>query len=251
MWWRMTLQHPRSSISKPSRRYRSSVSYRLAFVWAPRNCKDVCENTVKLFNCMSPKFRGLKTFNMWTLEIIDLKLYAILLKWIVLYNSEVFCWDLKFVDFLTHEIHKSKCATNMNDFTVRGTKLNYSFTASYYSWENILFEMELNTSKGKNTKYKSFVNVVGIYNITLDKNWKLESKFILHISHKIIQKKLYYCTVSETPFFIHTVYTTSNLNFIYKNKRAQRALGRSPEEKVKGQGENIYSGPLMLSTKYW
>ena len=35
------------------------------------------------------------------------------------------------------------------------------------------------------------------------------------------------------------------------NKRAQRALGRSPEEKVKGQGEAIYRGPLMLSTKYW
>jgi len=35
------------------------------------------------------------------------------------------------------------------------------------------------------------------------------------------------------------------------NKRAQRALGRSPEKKVKGQGEAIYRGPLMLSTKYW
>jgi len=33
------------------------------------------------------------------------------------------------------------------------------------------------------------------------------------------------------------------------NKRARRALGRSPEEKVKG--EAIYRGPLMLSTKYW
>jgi len=37
----------------------------------------------------------------------------------------------------------------------------------------------------------------------------------------------------------------------FGNKRAQRALGRSPEEKVKGQGEAIYRGPLMLSTKYW
>ena len=35
------------------------------------------------------------------------------------------------------------------------------------------------------------------------------------------------------------------------NKRAKRALGRSPEENVKGQGEAIYRGPLMLSTKYW
>ena len=38
---------------------------------------------------------------------------------------------------------------------------------------------------------------------------------------------------------------------IFKYKRAQRALGRSPEENVKGQGEAIYRGPLMLSTKYW
>ena len=38
---------------------------------------------------------------------------------------------------------------------------------------------------------------------------------------------------------------------IIENKRAQRALGCSPEEKVKGQGEAIYRGPLMLSTKYW
>jgi len=35
------------------------------------------------------------------------------------------------------------------------------------------------------------------------------------------------------------------------NKRAQRALGRSPEEKVKGHSGAIYRGPLMLSTKYW
>jgi len=35
------------------------------------------------------------------------------------------------------------------------------------------------------------------------------------------------------------------------NKRAQRALGRSPEEKLKGQNGAIYRGPLMLSTKYW
>jgi len=38
---------------------------------------------------------------------------------------------------------------------------------------------------------------------------------------------------------------------IFFNKRAQRALGRSPEEKAKGQGKAIYRGPLMLSTKYW
>jgi len=31
----------------------------------------------------------------------------------------------------------------------------------------------------------------------------------------------------------------------HTNKRAQRALGRSPEEKVKGQGEAIYRGPII------
>jgi len=35
------------------------------------------------------------------------------------------------------------------------------------------------------------------------------------------------------------------------NKRAQRALGCSPEENVKRHSGAIYSGPLMLSTKYW
>jgi len=34
------------------------------------------------------------------------------------------------------------------------------------------------------------------------------------------------------------------------NKRAQRTLGSSPEEKVKGHSGAIYRGPLMLSTKY-
>ena len=35
------------------------------------------------------------------------------------------------------------------------------------------------------------------------------------------------------------------------NKRAQRALGRSPEEKVKGHSGAIHRGPQILSTKYW
>jgi len=34
-----------------------------------------------------------------------------------------------------------------------------------------------------------------------------------------------------------------------ENKRAQRALGRSPEEKVKGHSGAIYRGPLMLQQK--
>ena len=37
-------------------------------------------------------------------------------------------------------------------------------------------------------------------------------------------------------------------NIVIENKRAQRALGRSPEEKVKGQSGAIYRGPLMLPT---
>jgi len=37
----------------------------------------------------------------------------------------------------------------------------------------------------------------------------------------------------------------------YSNKRAQRALGRSPKEKVKCHSGAIYRGPLLLSTKYW
>jgi len=30
----------------------------------------------------------------------------------------MFCWDLKFVDCPTHEIHKIKCPMNKNDSTV-------------------------------------------------------------------------------------------------------------------------------------
>ena len=36
----------------------------------------------------------------------------------------------------------------------------------------------------------------------------------------------------------------------YENIKAQRALGRSPEETVKGHSEAINRGPLMLYTKY-
>jgi len=44
----------------------------------------------------------------------------------------------------------------------------------------------------------------------------------------------------------------NNIFWIKKvNKRAQRALGRSPEEKVKGHSGAIYRVPLMmLYTKY-
>jgi len=35
-----------------------------------------------------------------------------------------------------------------------------------------------------------------------------------------------------------------------RNKRGQRSLGRSPNEKVRGYSEAIYRGSLMLYTKY-
>ena len=38
--------------------------------------------------------------------------------------------------------------------------------------------------------------------------------------------------------------------FRYENKRSQRALGPSPEEKVKCHSGAIYRGPLVLYTKY-
>ena len=45
--------------------------------------------------------------NLWIL-----KLYKILLK------ERIFHWDLKFLECSTHEIHKIKCPTNKNDYTV-------------------------------------------------------------------------------------------------------------------------------------
>ena len=43
-WWRMTLQHPKSSISNPSFLYLSSVSKNVAFVSGPRywNRENIC-----------------------------------------------------------------------------------------------------------------------------------------------------------------------------------------------------------------
>jgi len=47
---------------------------------------------------------------------------------------------------------------------------------------------------------------------------------------------------------LYTLYLDQTLQ---ENKRAQfRALGRSPEEKVKGHSGAIYREPLMLYTKY-
>jgi len=37
----------------------------------------------------------------------------------------------------------------------------------------------------------------------------------------------------------------------HNKQEGPKALGRSPEKKVKGHSGAIYRGPLMLSTKYW
>jgi len=55
----------------------------------------------------------------------------------------------------------------------------------------------------------------------------------------------------ETSRYWFFLFLTVTLQNIWTwNKRAQRALGRSPEEKVKGHRGAIYRGPLMLYTKY-
>ena len=59
--------------------------------------------------------------------------------------------------------------------------------------------------------------------------------------------ELHITTFWKSKYIFFTKIETFGL--FHHNKRAQRALGRSPEKK--GQGEAIYRGPLMLSTKYW
>ena len=59
---------------------------------------------------------------------------------------------------------------------------------------------------------------------------------------------------SKISLHLYKLQETKRLNktdSYFINKRAQRALGRSPKEKVKGHRGAIYRGPLMLSTKYW
>jgi len=64
------------------------------------------------------------------------------------------------------------------------------------------------------------------------------------------------CKAFDERYKVYT-FTTNVISYSYNelkktlNKRAQRALVHSPEEKIKGQGEGIYREPLMLSTKYW
>ena len=68
----------------------------------------------------------------------------------------------------------------------------------------------------------------------------------------VINSKKWQNKLAETNKTFITLYITKwGKVCTNNNKRAQRALGRSPEENVKGQGEAIYRGPLMLSTKYW
>jgi len=55
----------------------------------------------------------------------------------------------------------------------------------------------------------------------------------------------------ETLKGLHCRLATHANMFKDLNKRPQRVLGRSPEEKVKGHSGAISRGPLVLSTKYW
>ena len=77
-------------------------------------------------------------------------------------------------------------------------------------------------------------------------------------------QKMCIITLNKFPFFLPNIISDDLTNrfdtsmdsqtgswISFLNKRAQRALGHSPEEKVKGHSEDIYRGPLMLSTKYW
>ena len=65
--------------------------------------------------------------------------------------------------------------------------------------------------------------------------------------HTIIRPKFHFGRIK----IILTLLLSLLCVILLYNKRAQRALGHSPEEKVKGHSGDIYRGPLMLSTKYW
>ena len=52
-------------------------------------------------------------------------------------------------------------------------------------------------------------------------------------------------------FIVQIVIDLKMLKWSNLNKRAQRALGRSPEEKVIVHSGAIFKRSLMLSTKYW
>jgi len=62
---------------------------------------------------MGTKFHVLATMDiLWTLEFVDFKLYSILLKWIHISLG----FEIRGLAY--HKIHKTKCPTNENYFTV-------------------------------------------------------------------------------------------------------------------------------------
>ena len=75
-------------------------------------------------------------------------------------------------------------------------------------------------------------------------------RFVIPVLKIMSKNQVYICFTKMTVVTLtfDLVYPTSIGS---SHKRAQRALGRSPEEKVNSQGEAIYRGPLILSTKYW
>ena len=66
--------------------------------------------------------------------------------------------------------------------------------------------------------------------------------------HTIIRPNFNFGRIKNPVIFPYTHHDTTLRT---TDKRAQRALGRSPEKKVKGHSGAIYRGPLMVSTKYW
>jgi len=93
----------------------------------------------------------------------------------------------------------------------------------------------------RNTNQATSVSEKKLYYISV---WGLENHQIWIVSANFFSSLLQSATME-----IASGNPDSLLRF--GNKRAERALGRSPEEKVKGQSGAIYKGPLMLFTKYW
>jgi len=63
-----------------------------------------------------------------------------------------------------------------------------------------------------------------------------------------VNNELYYTSWDEFAIYDIWAIVTSEY-YVFHNKSTQRALGRSPEEKVKSYIGAISRGPLMLSTK--
>jgi len=87
-------------------------------------------------------------------------------------------------------------------------------------------------------------------------NWHVTGQRLLRSKCRSLQRTTRWCCILGPHYielfivlcyFYNSRYFQSSWSF---NKRAQRALDRSPEEKVIGHS-GAYRGPLMLSTKYW